>query len=117
MRIGELAKLAGVRTSKIRFYEARGLLPPATRLANGYRDFGNRALDVVTFIDRAQDLGFALSDVAAHLRSPKGNERKARVLTRLEAKLVELDLHIKQVLARRAMVADLIEELKSARAV
>ena len=36
MRIGELAKRAGVGTSKIRFYESRGLLAPAARLANGY---------------------------------------------------------------------------------
>jgi DNA-binding transcriptional MerR regulator len=29
MRIGELSKRAGVSTSKLRFYEARGVLLPA----------------------------------------------------------------------------------------
>ena len=83
---------------------------------NGYRDYGDRALDVVTFIDRAQGLGFTLRDVAAHLRSPEGNERKARVQASLEAKLIELDLHIEQVLARRATVVELIKAVRSARA-
>ena len=65
MRIGELARRAGVSTSKIRFYEARGVLPPGRRLASGYRDYGDDALRVVEFIGRAQGLGFALREIAA----------------------------------------------------
>lgn len=75
LRIGELAKMAGVSSSKIRFYEACGLLPPAQRLANGYRDYGVYALSIVNFIGRAQRLGFTLRDVAAHLRSPADGGR------------------------------------------
>ena len=116
MRIGELAKQAGVSTSKIRFYETSGLLRPAARLTNGYRDYGDHALAVVTFIDRARSLGFTLRDVATHLRSPAGDERKARLQASLEAKLVELDVHIEQALARRTMIVDLIEEVRNARA-
>jgi len=37
MRIGELAKRPGVSTSKLRFYEARGVPLPAVRSENGYR--------------------------------------------------------------------------------
>ena len=117
MRIGELAQRAGVRTSKIRFYEARGLLPAAARLANGYRDYGDYALQVVTFIGRARSLGFTLRDVATHLRSPKGDRRKARLQERLEAKLVELDAHMEQARARRATILQLITEVRRARAV
>ena len=116
MLIGELAKRAGVSTSKIRFYEARGLLPPAARLANGYRDYGDYALEVVRFIDRAQNLGFTLRDVAIHLRSPEGDGRKARLQARLEAKLAEMDFHMEQVRVRRATILDLIEEVRAARA-
>ena len=115
MRIGELAERAGVRTSKIRFYEARGLLKPATRLANGYRDYDDYALEVVKFIDRAQSLGFTLRDVAMHLRLPKGDGRKAWLQARLETKLAELDLHLEQVRARRAMILSLIKEVRDAR--
>jgi MerR family transcriptional regulator, copper efflux regulator len=116
MRIGELAKRAGVSTSKLRFYEARGVLLPAARSENGYRDYGDHALEVVRFTTRAQSLGFTLRDVAAHLRSPEDGGRKARLQAQLEAKLVELDAHIEQARARRVMVLKLIEEMREARA-
>ena len=35
MQIGELARLAGMNTSKVRFYESRGLLPTAERVCFG----------------------------------------------------------------------------------
>ena len=116
MRIGELAKRAGVSTSKIRFYEAQGLLLPAARLANGYRDYADRDLDVVRFVDRAQSLGFTLREVATHLASPGGEPRKARLQAHLEAKLAELDAHLEQVRARRAVILTLIEEVRGIRA-
>lgn len=116
MRVGELAKQTGVSTSKVRFYEARGLLPPAARLANGYRDYGEYDARVVAFISRAQSLGFTLREIANHLRSPDGEGRKARLLSRLEAKLLDLDAHIEEVRARRAVIAGLIAELREAQA-
>ncbi len=60
MRIGELAKRAGVITSKLRFYEARGVLLSAVRSENGYRYHGDHALEVVRFTTLAQSLGFTL---------------------------------------------------------
>ena len=66
-------------------------MPAAARLPNGYRDYGDKVLRVVNFVDRAQSLGFTLREVGAHLRSPRGDGRKARLQERLEAKLVELD--------------------------
>jgi MerR family transcriptional regulator, copper efflux regulator len=116
VRIGELAKRASVSTSKIRFYEANGLLPPAARLANGYREYGDYDLEVVRFITRAQTLGFTLRDVATHLASPQGDARKARLQARLEDKLGELDAHLEQVRVRRAEILTLIDEVRLTRA-
>lgn len=116
MRIGELARRTGLSTSRIRFYEARGLLPPAARTANGYRDYSEQAIDVVTFIDRAQGLGFTLREVVAHLSSPAGPGRKARLQARLEAKLAEVDTLMKQLRARRCALAALVEEVGQTRA-
>ncbi|WP_210208837.1 MerR family transcriptional regulator [Roseiarcus fermentans] len=115
MRIGDLAKRTGVSTATIRFYEARGLLPAAARAANGYRDYDDHAVQIVTFIDRARRLGFSLREVGAHLRSPRDAGRKARLQAQLELKLAELDAHMEQVRARRAILAGLIEEIASAR--
>ena len=102
-------------TPKIRFYEARGLLPPATRLTNRYRDYDERALLTVRFIDRAQSLGFTLAEIARHLHLPQGVDRKASLQGRLEAKLVEIDAHILAAQERRSMIVSLIEEVRGLR--
>ena len=60
MKIGEFARRAGVGASKVRFYEARGLLPPSARSANGYRSYDEADLRVIGFVDRARALGCAL---------------------------------------------------------
>ncbi len=113
MRIGELAKRGSVSTSKIRFYEAHGLLSSATRLANGYRDYDGYDLQVLTFIGRAQSLGFTLSEIATHLSSPEKVGRKAQLQARLQAKLAELDAHLEEVRIRRAVISSLIEEIRA----
>jgi len=61
MRIGLLAARAGISTSRIRFYEAEGLLPPPPRRHSGYRDYDERALEIILFINRARGLGFSRS--------------------------------------------------------
>ncbi len=57
MRIGELAKTAGVTPDTIRYYEREGLLPPPERTPSGYRDYGPAALEDLLFIKQAQALG------------------------------------------------------------
>ena len=44
MRIGQLAEATGTTTKTLRFYEESGLLPPAERLASGYRDYAQDAV-------------------------------------------------------------------------
>jgi DNA-binding transcriptional MerR regulator len=58
MKIGELARLSGFTASRIRFYEAHGLLQPAQRQANGYREYGPETLIRLDIINRAQGAGF-----------------------------------------------------------
>jgi len=61
MRIGELGSRAGVSTRTLRHYEELGLLE-ARRRANGYRDYDERDLQVVTEIRSLVELGFALEE-------------------------------------------------------
>ena len=60
MKIGEIAKAAGVSTSRIRFYERKGIIPPGARGSNGYRDYSADMVAVLRFIEQAQGLGFTL---------------------------------------------------------
>lgn len=116
MRIGELAKQAGINASRIRFYESAGILPRAPRLANGYREYDDRALRIVQFVDLAQGLGFTLREIGDHLRSPEDDGRKARLQRRLESKLAELDSRIAEIRRRRATLLKVIGEVRATRA-
>jgi DNA-binding transcriptional MerR regulator len=111
LRIGELAHAAGVRTSRIRFYENAGLLPPAARSGNGYRSYGPRDLKIVRFVARTQSIGFSLAEIGAFLGAPPDQRNAQGFLPRLEAKLAELDRHIRDAQERRADIAKLISDL------
>ena len=63
LTIGELARQLGVRTSTLRFYEQQRLLEPDSRSAAGYRLYRPEAATRVRLVQRAQRLGFALSDI------------------------------------------------------
>jgi MerR family transcriptional regulator, copper efflux regulator len=112
MRIGILAERAGVSASSIRFYERRGLLPRSDRRANGYRDYDERIVEVMLFINRARSLGFSLAEIAAHLSSPRDTGRKQRVLAGLERKLGELDGLLLALQGRRKTLSKAIRELR-----
>lgn len=61
MRIGELARRAGVSTRTLRHYEAMGLVT-ARRAANGYRDYAGAELRAVAEIRALAGLGFTLEE-------------------------------------------------------
>ncbi|MFF4594585.1 MerR family transcriptional regulator [Amycolatopsis sp. NPDC001319] len=61
MRIGELARRAGTTPRALRFYEAQGLLP-AGRAANGYREYDEDDLRLVSEIQTLRTVGFTLED-------------------------------------------------------
>ena len=70
MRIGELSKETGVSERSLRHYEEKGLLP-SKRLANGYRDFDESAIEKVELIQMYLQIGLNLEETARIL--PKLN--------------------------------------------
>jgi len=112
VRIGELANQTGVSKSRIRFYEAEGLLAPATRSANGYRSYTERDAKVMSFIDRARRLGFSLKELRTFLADHAGTSSGPMELVRmLEHKLGELDAHIIEARRRRREISALLRDL------
>ncbi len=64
MKIGELAKIAGLKTQTIRYYEREGILPEARRrYDSGYREYDEDALERLRFIKHAQGCGLKLADI------------------------------------------------------
>jgi Cu(I)-responsive transcriptional regulator len=63
MNIGELARTADVKAETIRYYEHIGLLPVPPRTAGNYRDYSAAHVSRLTFIRRARDLGFSITQI------------------------------------------------------
>ena len=57
MRIAELARLAGIAPSAVRWYEEVGVLPQARRGPNGYRQYGDADLARLRLVVSLRELG------------------------------------------------------------
>ena len=66
--VGEIARLAGIKSETLRFYEKAGLMPKARRTPSGYRAYSQEAVTRLHFIRKAQALGFSLDQVKRILR-------------------------------------------------
>jgi DNA-binding transcriptional MerR regulator len=63
-RIAEVARRSGFSAATLRYYEEIGLLPEPARTKAGYRLFDEHALERLTFIARAKQLGCTLEEIA-----------------------------------------------------
>jgi MerR family copper efflux transcriptional regulator len=91
--IGQLAKRGGVGIDTVRYYERNGLLAPSTRLASGYRRYGDLELSRLRFIRRAQGLGFTLREIK-ELLALSAQRDVARVKRSAQTKLVDVKARI-----------------------
>lgn len=90
MKIGELAARSGMAASAIRYYEQEGLLPRASRGANGYRVYEESALEQLNLIDVGQKLGFSLDAIRTVL-GLQGAALQDGLLQGLDSRLAEID--------------------------
>lgn len=113
MRIGELARQTGLAPSKIRFYEAEGLIGAIDRKANGYRQYSARATQALELINLAQQAGFSLTEIRALIpREGKAPRNYDRALAELRKKLTEveaLQLKLAETCAGLKLVINRIE--------
>jgi MerR family transcriptional regulator, copper efflux regulator len=107
--IGAIARRAGIRSSTVRYYEARGLLRPAARLPNGYRTYNEDAVGLLGFVRRAQALGITLEEVRKLLElSRKGQRPCAEVKALARRHLADLDLKIRDLELLRGQLQRLL---------
>lgn len=112
MRIGELSKLSGLTASRIRFYEASGLIGAVGRTANGYRDYSPEALSILEIIDSAQRAGFSLDQIRHLLpmgKSKWNHDELLKALRRKVSDIEEMQKRLKQNRAGLLLVIDSVE--------
>ena len=104
LRIGDVARRAGVRVSLLRYYEDIGLLPEAPRVS-GQRRYDESVLRRLAVIDVAQRAGLTLAEIrelVEHGNDPM-NERLRELAAR---RLPEIDALIERAQRVRAWLAD-----------
>ena len=102
MKIGEVARQAGVTVDTIRFYERRGVLSAPNRRPSGYRDYGEDTVGRLRLARRMQSLGLSLDEIidalAAH---DEGRATCDSERWRLDAALDRVDARIAELRALR----------------
>ncbi|MFI6499774.1 MerR family transcriptional regulator [Nonomuraea typhae] len=108
MRIGELAQRAGVSTRSLRYYEQNGLIS-ARRRANGYREYDEDDVKLVSEIRSLLTHGFTLDDARPFVECLRAGHTSggdcADSVEVYRRKLEEIDSEIRTLLARRAELA------------
>ena len=108
LRIGDLAKRAGITVKAVRHYEAKGLLPVAGRTDSGYRYFRREELALLRVIAGLRRIGFSLREireVVVLIRQACCPEVRPWLRNAIDAKLRETELRVEELLRLRALLS------------
>lgn len=115
MRIKHLAGRAGVAPDTIRYYERVGLLGRAPRAANRYREYGEKSLEDLRFIHKAQALGLSLRDIKEVMEIAAGGRAPCEhVRTALNSRLLEVERRLRELNSLRSTLRQALTRLDRA---
>lgn len=103
--VQKLAKLAGVSTRTLRFYDEIGLLAPARINSSGYRIYGQAEVDLLQQILFYRELGVGLESIKTMMTSPAYDRIRA------------LRGHRRELLNKRKQLDDLLANVDKTLAV
>jgi MerR family redox-sensitive transcriptional activator SoxR len=107
MKIGELARRAGLNASAIRYYEKQRLLAAPYR-TSGQRRYPDEAVYRVLLICFAGDMGFTLAEIKIFLSGLRGNAPVGPRWRRLAHRKIE---EVKRTIDRSRQLKTLLEHL------
>jgi DNA-binding transcriptional MerR regulator len=109
LKVGAIAKAAGVGVQTLHFYERSGLLPKPKRSAANYRLYAPEAVRRVRFIKKAQALGLTLEETKQILDLKDHGRAPCRKVAELgEKHLQEIDGRLAQLRAYRRALAQAV---------
>lgn len=111
LKIGDVAKLAGIGIEALRFYEKSGLLERPARTESGYRVYGRDVLERLAFIKQAQTLGFSLDEIRRIVADARaGHSPCDEVREIVRHRLGELDERMREMRRYRKELAETLAE-------
>ncbi|HEF4759524.1 TPA: MerR family transcriptional regulator [Pseudomonas putida] len=114
MKIGELAQQSGLSASRIRFYEAQGLIRQVERQANGYRRYPAQVLQTLKIIQCAQQAGFSLEELKQLLPDTvTGTFKHDELLVSLQRKVEQIEAMQRHLAQSKAQLLGLIENIQA----
>ncbi len=114
--IGQAAKITGLPTKTIRFYEEEGVISPTKRGDNGYRFYPETAIEELKVLKYARDLGLPLSEIKKLMRGCEdGNceHSKKYIENSIDSYLTLLNSKIGQMETLKARLTGLSRKFKT----
>lgn len=109
MNIGMAAQHSKLPAKTIRYYEDIGLVQPE-RAGNGYRDYDERDIHRLRFVQRARGLGFSVEECRQLLSLYSDTHRaSADVKSLAQTKLAEIERKIAELQSLKATLRHLVE--------
>jgi MerR family copper efflux transcriptional regulator len=109
MNIGQAAQASGLSAKTIRYYEDTGLIPAAGRTRVGYRDYNEKEVHTLRFIQRARRLGVPVKGIRRLLALWQDRNRTSADVKALAlAHVTVLDRKLADVQAMRRTLQHLI---------
>lgn len=113
LTIGKLAKATATKVETVRYYERIGLLGAPDRSEGNYRLYDVQALQRLSFVRRARDLGFSLDQVRALLDLSDDRDRSCGEIDAVaKAHLADVDRKIRDLSALRRELSSLIDQCR-----
>jgi DNA-binding transcriptional MerR regulator len=110
LRIGEIAKITGIKVVTLRFYEAKGLLPKPVPKGR-HRRYSKRVLDRLGFITMARSVGLSIQEVRGLTLVLRGIKPPAsKMMKRLRDTAREVDSKISHLQTLRRLLRKALED-------
>jgi MerR family mercuric resistance operon transcriptional regulator len=109
--IGQLAQKSGTDAQTIRYYERQRLMPEPNRTNSNYRLYAKDAIERLTFIKRAKEIGFSLNDIKVLLGMADGKVRRCSDIQKFaETRLSKIRAQISDLQAMEKTLSDLVRQ-------
>lgn len=97
-RIGEVTQQLGLSADTLRYYEKIKLLPRISRNESGIREYDDKDISRLKFIQRAQKMNFSLAEISDLLKMRESPQKVRDEVRQLTAdKLMEVDDHLQSL--------------------